>query len=63
MSEVEDQRGDREIGTCHVCGRTFPTQEELSQHLMDDHDGELLAGSNTDAERWHESGAGRFDLG
>jgi hypothetical protein len=44
VSEVEDQRGDGEIGTCHVCGRTFPTQEALSQHLMDDHEGELLAG-------------------
>ena len=48
MSEVEDQRGDGEIGTCHVCGRAFPTQEELSQHLMDDHEGELLAGSDAD---------------
>ena len=48
VSEVQDQRGDGEIGVCHVCGQTFPTQEELSKHLMDDHDGELLAGSDTD---------------
>lgn len=37
MSEREMQGGDEELGKCHICGRTFPTQEELSQHLMDDH--------------------------
>ena len=42
VSERENQRGDGEIGTCHVCGRIFSTQEELSKHLMDDHDGEIL---------------------
>ena len=42
MTERDEQRGDGEIGTCHVCGRTFPTQEELSKHLMDDHEGEIL---------------------
>jgi len=42
VSERDVQRGDGEIGTCHVCGRTFSTQEELSKHLMDDHDGEML---------------------
>ena len=44
MSERFHQGGDPEIGTCHVCGRTFPTQEELSQHLMDDHEDETLGG-------------------
>ncbi len=55
MSEVEDQRGDGEIGTCHVCGRTFPTQEELSKHLMDDHDGELLVDPDSDEQGKHEA--------
>ena len=41
MSEVERQGGDPEVGTCHVCGGTFATQEELSKHLLDDHDEEL----------------------
>ncbi len=48
MTERTEQRGDGEIGTCHVCGRTFATQEELSAHLMDDHDGELLPVEDTE---------------
>jgi Zinc finger, C2H2 type len=43
MSEQTEQRGDPEIGICHICDREFPTQEELSKHLMDDHDGDTLA--------------------
>lgn len=39
MSERETQRGDAEVGECHVCGETFPTQEELSKHLIDAHEG------------------------
>lgn len=39
MSERTTQRGDGEIGTCHVCGATFATQEELSKHLIDADDG------------------------
>ena len=35
MSERETQRGDPEVGVCHVCGETFPTQEELSKHLIE----------------------------
>ncbi len=31
--------GDGEIGTCHVCGATFATQEELSKHLIDANEG------------------------
>ena len=38
MSEVERQGGDPEVGTRHVCGRTFPSQEELSKHLLEDHE-------------------------
>jgi hypothetical protein len=45
MSEREEQGGDGEVAECHVCGRTFPTQEDLSKHLIDEHDGETL-GSN-----------------
>lgn len=43
MSERKAQGGDGEVGECHVCGRTFQTQEELSKHLMDDHDEGMLA--------------------
>lgn len=39
MSERETQGGDPEVGACHVCGETFSTQEELSKHLIDAHDG------------------------
>jgi len=42
MSEMETQSGDGETGRCHVCGQTFPTQEELSKHLMDVHEGQEL---------------------
>jgi hypothetical protein len=43
MTEVDSQRGDGEVATCHICSREFATQEELSKHLMDDHDAETLA--------------------
>jgi hypothetical protein len=43
VSEVERQGGDPEVGICHVCSRTFPTQEELSKHLIDAHEEELWA--------------------
>jgi hypothetical protein len=49
MTERTEQRGDPEIGVCHICSRAFPTQEELSKHLMDDHDGETLADAQGDA--------------
>jgi hypothetical protein len=39
VSERTTQRGEGEIGTCHVCGATFATQEELSKHLIDADDG------------------------
>jgi hypothetical protein len=42
MSEVDEQRGDSEIGKCHVCGSEFSSQEELSKHLMDVHGEDLL---------------------
>ena len=42
MSEMETQLGDGETGTCHFCGQTFPTQEDLSKHLMDEHADEGL---------------------
>jgi len=37
MSEIDEQRGDPEIGTCHICGQTFSTQEALSKHLLEVH--------------------------
>lgn len=42
MSEVENQRGDGDTGLCHVCGQKLLTQEDLSKHLMDEHEGEEL---------------------
>ena len=45
MSERETQRGDPEVGVCHVCGETFPTQEELSKHLIEAHEGVPSNGS------------------
>lgn len=42
MTEVEEQRDDEEIATCHMCRQTFSTQVELSQHLMDVHDDDGL---------------------
>jgi hypothetical protein len=42
MAEWDAQVADEEIATCHICGQTFPTQVELSQHLMDEHDDEGL---------------------
>ena len=44
VSERENQAGDAELGTCHICARTFATQEGLSQHLMDDHEDEETLG-------------------
>jgi hypothetical protein len=43
MTERDEQEGAEEIGTCHICGKTFPTQEEMSRHMMDAHEGEGLA--------------------
>jgi hypothetical protein len=42
MSERDQQGGDHEMGTCHMCGQTFNSQEELSKHMMDAHEGEGL---------------------
>lgn len=39
MSKRETQDDDPEVGVCHVCGETFPTQEELSKHLIEVHEG------------------------
>ena len=39
---MTDRGGDEKIGTCPTCGQTFPTQEELSKHVMDAHEGEGL---------------------
>jgi hypothetical protein len=42
MTERDMQQGDGEIGTCHVCDQTFPTQEALLAHLRDEHPDDLL---------------------
>jgi C2H2-type zinc finger len=39
---VRNRMGTEETGICHVCGRTFPTQEELIKHLLAEHDKDLL---------------------
>lgn len=50
MSEMKAQSGDKEIGSCHICGRTFSTQEELSKHLMDEHADEGLPEGSGDSQ-------------
>ena len=50
MSEIDEQRGDGEVGLCHVCGSEFASQEELSEHLMDAHDEDLLPDPDPDQE-------------
>jgi len=42
MSEAEEQRGSAERATCHICGNAFPTQLELANHLMEDHQADGL---------------------
>ena len=42
MTETDEQRGDPEIGICHVCGQEFATQLALSQHLMETHPDDVL---------------------
>ena len=42
MNERESQSGDEETATCHMCGKTFSSQEDLSKHLMEEHEGEGL---------------------
>jgi hypothetical protein len=42
MTEQDEQRGDPEVGVCHVCGQEFKTQLALSQHLMDVHEEDVL---------------------
>jgi hypothetical protein len=43
MGEADEQRGNSEIGTCHVCGEEFASQEDLSKHLMEAHQEELFS--------------------
>ena len=42
MSERTEQRGDPEIGVCHVCGQTFDTQRRCPRHLMEVHEDDVL---------------------
>lgn len=48
MTEQDEQRGDHEIGACHVCGLVFDTQLALSEHLKDEHEGDLLVADGTE---------------
>jgi hypothetical protein len=42
MTERDEQRSEPdEIGVCHVCDARFDSQQELSAHLMNDHEGEV----------------------
>jgi Zinc finger, C2H2 type len=47
VTEVDEQAGDREVGTCHICGRTFDSQAELSKHLLEAHDEAPSADAST----------------
>lgn len=58
MTENEAQSGDDEVGICHVCGQTFPTQRALSQHLMEVHPDDVLP-SIVVADSPDEVGPGR----
>jgi hypothetical protein len=52
MSERENQGGDGEVAVCHVCGKTFASQELLSRHLMEEHpEDELTAKGRRGARR------------
>jgi hypothetical protein len=42
VTETDEQRGDPEIGVCHICAQEFDTQLALSQHLMDVHEDDVL---------------------
>jgi hypothetical protein len=42
MTQRDEEGGDPEVGVCHVCGKEFPTQLALSQHVMDEHKDDLL---------------------
>lgn len=48
MTEQDEQRGDPEVGVCHVCGQEFETQLALSQHLMDMHEEDVLNSDPTE---------------
>lgn len=41
LEQDRAQRG-QEVAVCHVCERLFATQLSLSEHLMKDHDEDLL---------------------
>jgi hypothetical protein len=51
MTERERQGGTEETGVCHVCGSSFDTQEELSQHLLNEHGGDVLTAEGPSAPR------------
>lgn len=53
---MTERGGDEKIGTCRTCGQTFPTQEELSKHMMDAHEGERLP--TPDPREGHDSNPG-----
>jgi uncharacterized C2H2 Zn-finger protein len=36
---MTERGGDEKVGTCPTCGQTFPTQEELTKHLLAAHEG------------------------
>jgi hypothetical protein len=42
MNEMESQLTDSETGRCPNCGKLFPTKEDLSKHLEDEHPDDTL---------------------
>lgn len=39
---MESQLTGGETGHCDICGKLFPTEEDLSKHLADEHPDDTL---------------------
>jgi len=50
MTKQDEQRGDPETGTCYVCGETLDSQLELSRHLTDVDEEEVLRPAGPDEQ-------------
>jgi hypothetical protein len=50
MTKQDKQRGDPETGMCYVCGETLDSQLELSQHLTDVDEEDVLRPAGPDEQ-------------